>query len=178
MEKTQKEQAQYALAHELFHPGWTLENVLTDIANCRIVSIYHITSIYEKETPVAVGTFCKVTHQLNVFVSPEHRGKNYGSLIIDNLLQECNFKKHEVYAQKGIEGSVDFYAKNHIVCFESNGVPLTDEEYNDFMTGDVDIDFLNNRKILNTHKEMFGQTYNQYSSETDIAPKKKSFSFS
>lgn len=132
-ELTQVELAKIAIENHLYIDDWQIYLHYTEIAmNRKLVPQRHIVVLFEGDKPIGACTISFGDYQIAVFVSDEARGKGAGSLLIEQALKKTGYKRSQVYAGNGIEGSESFFEKNKIVVLGS-GLPLTNEQTKEFL---------------------------------------------
>lgn len=143
---SQTELALIAIQNHLFVKDWNISRHYDDIVDNNRQSHYLISVFFEQDTPVACATLHKSEKFLNVYVNPEYRGKNFGIKIIEQLLNEHNIDKKEVYAFIGEDGTEQFYKKAGIACF-ADDIPMTDQETQDYLNHKLNFNELVKIKI-------------------------------
>ena len=129
--------ATIALNHQLYVPGWNLENHYQEIIHHGDKSHYYITLMFEQNKPVAAATLHIHENIINLYVEQTHRGKGIGISIIEQILTENSLQKNDVYAFFGQEGSELFYEKAQIACFDGS-VPLSKKEIDDYLAHNIE----------------------------------------
>lgn len=132
-ELTQVELAKIAIENHLYIDDWQIYLHYTEIAmNRKLVPQRYIVVLFDGENPIGACTVSLGDYQIAVFVSDEARGKGAGSILIEQALKKTGYKRSQVYASNGINGSEVFFEKNKIVTFGS-GIPLTKEQTQEFI---------------------------------------------
>ncbi len=132
-ELSQAELANIAIENHLYIDGWQIYSHYTEIAmNKKMLILRYIVVLFDGENPIGACTVSLEDYQIAVFVSDEARGKGAGSILIEQALKKTGYKRSQVYASNGINGSEVFFEKNKIVTFGS-GIPLTKEQTQEFI---------------------------------------------
>ena len=112
-EKRLKKAALEIYRAKLFVPGWSLEDTLREIASYGDIFQSILVIGYDGNKPIAVGCLDRTFGEIDVFVLDEYRRMGIGRMIIQQVAQD--FDLSMIRCNKGVEGSLEFYASCGVV---------------------------------------------------------------